>query len=249
MNALKYAEWASHYDPENKEMQLLRAHGISFEHKDILEIGSGTGRFSGKILPHCNKLVCIDPDENAMSVLNSTLSDSRLEAHTTTLEKMILNKDSFDYVVFPWSLYLINNQSEVLRIAKSCLKPHGKIVVLQALSGEYETEAANLYARYKPLSAYSDACSLLPPLIESIFGNVSTDRLFTFFEFDSIEQVVECSLFFVEDEEGETPSNERTDSFMRRLHDYVEQNGKVILSDEVLLIIAEKRCEQCLTEN
>ena len=240
MNALKYAEWASHYDPENKEIQLLQAHGISFDRKDILEIGCGTGRFSGKILPHCNKLVCIDPDENVMSVLNSTFNSLRLETYTTTLEKMSFDKDLFDYVIFPWSLYLINNQTEVLHVAKNCLKPHGKIIVLQALSGEYETEAAILYTRYNPLSAYSDACSLLPNLIKSIFGNVLTDQLFTYFEFDSIEQVVDCSLFFVEDEEGESPSNEKIVLFKQRLRDYVEQNGKVILSDEVLLIISEK---------
>ena len=240
MNSIKYSEWAAHYDPKNLEIQLLHNHGLSFKGTKVLEIGCGTGRFTKRIIDSCSSITCIDPDVGAVSLLQTSIISPKLRVICGTLETIVLENDYYDYVIFPWSLYLIPNQYEVLSLSKQYLKPGGRIIVLQAKSGEYEEEISVLYNTYDSMGVYSQACASLPALVSSIFGNISTDTLNTYFEFDSIEQVVDCSLFFIEDEEGQPPCESDISKLRERLLSYLTPNGKIIMSDIVTLIIAEK---------
>ncbi len=240
MNSQKYAEWASHYDPQNLEIQLLHNHGLNFEGTKVLEIGCGTGRFTKRIIDSCSSITCIDPDENAIEYLKASIISPKLQIICGTLESVVLENDYFDYVVFPWSLYLIQNQYEVLSLSKQYLRPGGRIIILQAKSGEYEEEISALYNSYDSMMAYTKACDSLPALVSSVFETASTDTLNTFFVFDSIEQVIDCSLFFVEDEEGQTPSESSISKLRERLLAYLTPAGKVVMSDIVELIFSEK---------
>ena len=240
MNSIKYDEWASHYDPYNLEMRCLKNCGIDFGKKKVLEIGSGTGRFTKRILQDCEEITCVDPDSDALSFLKETLPSKKMQVICGTLESVDLKPNYYDYIVFPWSLYLILNQKEVLTLSKKYLKLNGCVIVLQAMSGEYEEEAAILYHSYNPLKAYDHACGTIPALVADVFGNVTTTTLTTFFEFDSIDQTIDCSLFFAEDEEGRTPKEEAVSSLRKRLQSYLTDNGKVVMSDIVTVVIASK---------
>lgn len=202
MNGFKYAKWAKHYDPEQKELHILQQYGINFKDKKILEVGCGTGRFTERILPLCKKIICIDPDDVALSVLKSNLNDIRITMFKGTLETIPIQKGYFDYVVFPWSMYLIDNKEVNLKLAYDSLTSTGKLIILQANSGEYENEIAHLYSKYDSLDAYSMACDELPNLVKKVFDNVICDTLHTYFSFNTIDEVIENSLFFIEDEEG-----------------------------------------------
>lgn len=240
MNSIKYDEWSSHYDPFNLEMRCLKNCGINFERKRVLEIGSGTGRFTKRILQFCEEITCIDPDPGALNILKESLPSTKIQIICGTLESVDLKTDYYDYVVFPWSLYLIHNQNEVLSLSKKYLKLDGCVIVLQAMSGEYEEEIANLYNSYNPLKSYDLACKTIPALIADVFEHVRTTTLTTFFEFDSINQTIDCSLFFIEDEEGKLPKEEAITSLRKRLQAYLTNDGKVVMSDIVSVIIASK---------
>ena len=241
MNSIKYDEWASHYDPYNLEMRCLRSCNISFAKKKVLEVGCGTGRFTKRILQDCEEITCVDPDTDAITFLRESLPSTKIHSICGTLETIESKTNYYDYVVFPWSLYLISNQKEVISLSKKYLKPNGCVIVLQAMSGEYEEETAILYNTYNPLKAYDTACERIPSIVANVFGNVTTTTLTTYFEFDSIDQTIDCSLFFVEDEEGKPPKEEAVLSLRNRLLSYLSNNGKVIMSDNVSIIIAAKK--------
>lgn len=240
MNAIMYAEWAKHYDPNQKEIQILSRHGISFEGKKILEIGSGTGRFTERMLPLCAEIVCVEPDNNALSVLKNNLCDSKLTIINGTLDTVSVPSGYFDYVVFSWSMYLVEDVEKNLRLSLDALAQDGYLVVLQANSGEYEEEIARLYSKYNPLDAYETAYDSLPQLIKEVFGNVTCDTLDTYFIFDNINQVIDCSLFFIEDEEGHISNEESINTLRDRLHQYLTDEGTVKMSDVVSIFIAKK---------
>lgn len=240
MNALKYAEWAKHYDPEQKEILCLASHGINFEGKRILEVGCGTGRFTERILPNCTEIHCIDPDEKNLDILRVNLCDSRLNISCGTLDTVSIKQNYYDYVIFSWSMYLVEDKEQNLVLAYNALNHNGCVIILQANSGEYEEEIAQLYSNYNSLSAYQTAYNSLPDLVKKTFGNVECDIIHAYFYFDSIEQIIESSLFFIEDEEGHTPSKEAIDFLRKRLVAYITVDGKVKLSDNVSLFIAKK---------
>jgi len=240
MNGVKYAQWAKYYDPQQKEIHILQQHGIDFENKKILEVGCGTGRFTERVLPFCKEIFCIDPDDVALSVLRTNFNDIRMTIVNGTLETIPIKKECFDYVVFPWSMYLIENKEKNLRLAYDSLVSDGNLIILQANSGEYENEIAQLYRKYDSLDAYTMACDKLPSLIKKVFGNIDCDTLCTYFSFNTIEEVIENSLFFIEDEEGELPNENAINALRNRLNSYITPSGKIIMSDIVSVFIASK---------
>ena len=240
MNGIKYAEWASHYDPFKKELSCLKKNGISFKGKRVLEVGCGTGRFTKRILEDCREVVSIDPDERALEVLKSSIHDTRLQLYRGTLETVTLQKDSYDFVVFPWSMYLIENKHLNLDIALSLLSANGYVVILQANSGEYEEEVARLYSNYDPLDAYHSTYDSLADIVKQVFGNVICDTLVTEFYFSDANDVVDNSLFFIEDEEGIPPDSKSIETFRERLAKYALPDGRIKLSDVVSVFLAKK---------
>lgn len=240
MNGIKYAEWAKHYDPQQKELHILQQHGIDFKNKKILEVGCGTGRFTERMLPLCKEIVCIDPDDAALSVLRNNLNDTRITIFKGSLETIDIKKEYFDYVVFPWSMYLIADKEKNLKLAYDSLVMTGTLIILQANSGEYESEIAHLYNKYDSLDAYTMACDKLPNFVKKVFNNVDCDTLYTYFSFNNIDEVIENSLFFVEDEEGYLPNENAIRALRNRLSSYITTNGKIIMSDVVSVFIARK---------
>lgn len=240
MNGKKYYEWSKHYDPQKLELECLYSHGIDFNASTVLEVGCGTGRFTERILPTCKEVLSIDPDRDALDVLQKNIRSAKLSLKLGTLETLQIKENYFDYVVFPWSMYLIVNKLKNLKIAYNSLKFGGKLIVLQAKSGEYENEIAQLYSSYDSLSEYYSAWSVLEQLIKNVFGNVVCDSLCTYFYFDTIDQLIENSLFFIEDEEGILPGCEAIEDLKKRLTSYISLNGQIKMTDIVDVFISKK---------
>lgn len=241
MNAAKYSEWAKHYDPEFFELDFLEKSEINFNNKNVLEVGCGTGRFTQRIAPIVNNMVCIDPDKEALIVCRNHFHQNNIKILLGTLEVIPIPSDSFDIVVFPWSMYMIDEKKKNLQIAYNALKVGGKLVVLQANSGEFEEEVAKLYSHYSSLDAYGSAYNVLSEVIGSVFGNVVSTEMITYFLFDNVNQVIDCSLFFIEDEEGKLPSDEKITQFRERLTKYELLDGRIKMTDVVSVFLATKK--------
>lgn len=240
MNGKKYYEWSKHYDPQKLELECLYSHGIDFTSSKVLEVGCGTGRFTERILPICKEVLSIDPDREALYVLKKYIQSDKLSVELGTLETLQLKENYFDYVVFPWSMYLIADKLKNLEIAYKSLRFGGKLIVLQAKAGEYESEIAQLYNSYDSLNEYYSAWSVLEQLIKNVFGNVVCDSLCTYFYFDTIDQLIDNSLFFIEDEEGILPSCEVIEGLKKRLTTYISSNGQIKMTDIVDVFISKK---------
>ncbi|MGI6523719.1 MAG: class I SAM-dependent methyltransferase [Bdellovibrionota bacterium] len=164
-------------------MQVLAELGIDFHDKKVLEVGAGTGRFTQRILPFCKEIVCVDPDDEALLVLRDNISDKRVSVLKGTIETVPLKKEYFDYAVYLWSMHLIDEKEKVLQICYDSLIRGGCVVILQAISGDYEKEKNRLYSKYDMMDVYDTTCEDLIKVLEKVFGRVTCDTLNTFFFF------------------------------------------------------------------
>ncbi len=112
------------------------------EGKSLLEIGSGCGGITGLFCRKCDRVVAVD-----LSRRRSTINAWRNKT-ANNLEIMVGNfediriEEKFDYVtligVLEYSIYYINSDSpfvDMLKRAKSYLKPGGKLIV--AIENKY----------------------------------------------------------------------------------------------------------------
>ena len=241
MSANDYYEWSKHYDPNLLELKFLTNKGINFSGKKVLEIGCGTGRFTERIFPYASEIMGIDPNESAVEICKQHLNKPSVKIYTGTLETVVIPKCYFDYAVFSWSMYMIDEKERNVRLAYESLQPGGKLIVLQANSGEYEEEVSNLYRHYASLEAYKNTYKVLSSLISKVFGNVETGTLNTYFIFDDADQVIQKSLFFVEEEEGIPPTKQSIKLFRKNLRKYYTDEGQIMMTDVVSVFIAAKK--------
>lgn len=241
MNQEMYHEWAKHYDYENIELRVLKQHNIDFTNKIVLEVGCGTGRFTNRIIPSAREIVAIDPCESAIELCKKHTTDNNVTYIVGTLEDLNIPSNMFDYVVFSWSMYLIENKVLNLQIAHSALKQDGALIVLQASSGEFEEEGNKLYETYSPIREYSSTNSVLEEALHNTFGNVDRDEIKTHFIFSSIDEVVDYALMFVEDSEGKYPSEDVISLFKNTITKYKQDDGTFKLTDIVDLFISWKK--------
>ena len=239
MNAKKYCEWAKHYDPDYIELKYLSENGVDFDKKKVLEVGCGTGRFTQRITPFVSELMGIDPDVNAIKICQRLQQDN-IKIQLGTLETTLVPQNHYDYVVFSWSMYMIDEKEKNIRLAYASLRPGGKMIILQANSGEFEEEVSKLYSHYSSLDVYGNACEALSIILHKVFDNVHEGTIVTSFLFDSIDQVINNSLFFIEDEEGITPSTQSITQFENNLKKYCAADGKIKMTDIVSVFIATK---------
>ena len=241
MNVNKYYEWSSHYDLEMNEIKHLFDQGISFTGKNVMEVGCGTGRFTSRIMKMAKTIEAIDPCEEAIEHCKKEFSNvDSVTFQVATLFDYQDYKKKYDIVVFSWSIYLVDNLLENLKITKEILNDGGKVVILQANKGEYEEEVSKLYENYDSLAAYENANSVLEQLLSRLFCSVRVSQLKCYFTFDDVDQIVDLSTFFVVDEEGQNPSEEKIKQFRERLKHYRNSGGKYILDDLVDVYIATK---------
>ena len=240
MNVESYYTWSLCYDKEQKELDVLKKLGALSLSSEILEVGCGTGRLTARLANGVNKIVAIDPDGDAIAFCKMKYSFTNVLFYQSSLEDLVCQK-KFDYVIYSWSMYLIKDKENSLFLAKSLLKKGGKIIVLQANSGEYESNIAKLYSKYDSLARYGDACNALEPIMEKIFGNVSCETLLTHFSFSDIEDLVARSLFFIEDEEGFVPSSSQINSFKNDMAKYKKPDDSFHLTDIVSVFYSEKK--------
>jgi len=122
-------------DPEGIEIKTVLKN-LSFEGKDVLEIGCGDGRLTLKYAETARSVVAIDPLEESIDKAKSNQPknlERRLEFRVGRGEKLAFPDQSFDAVFFSWSLCCtdVPKMDRALDEAFRVLRPGGTLINLQ----------------------------------------------------------------------------------------------------------------------
>lgn len=246
MNVEKYEEWCQYYDPEQKELKLLRSL-IDLNNKTILEVGCGTGRLSFRILPYVRKLVGIDKEEGAIRICDQKKQKSIFHdrAEFITIDANFMNFPSsfFDIVIFSWSIYLISDKTSILENVKKILKENGIVVVLQPIAGYFEEILFHFYknSNLEQFAAHSSESLIL---LKKLFNNCIEHTLKSYFVFPTIEKTKEMIEFFIQDEDFRPLSDEEKIFLRKKLKNFINNSGQIVLSDIVKIMISKKATNQ-----
>jgi SAM-dependent methyltransferase len=128
-------ELTINYDPEETELKAAEKF-VSFKEKDVLEIGCGEGRFTSKYFGKTKSTIAIDFDPEAIRKANSSKTSPLYLKHGATrflegdAEKLEFRAESFDVVIYSWSLCCLEDPLRSLREASRVLRSDGKLLNL-----------------------------------------------------------------------------------------------------------------------
>lgn len=93
-------------DPEGAHLAAL--HRLAdFAGQDVLELGCGDGRLTVGIAADAARVLAFDPDADAVATARRTLPSDlaeRVEYRVASGTELEIEPESFDLVVFSWSL-------------------------------------------------------------------------------------------------------------------------------------------------
>jgi ubiquinone/menaquinone biosynthesis C-methylase UbiE len=190
-------------DPEGIETKTVLKH-LSFDGKDVLEIGCGDGRLTFKYAEMARRVVAIDPIEESIEKAKSYRPKNlhqRLEFLVGQGEKLTFPDQSFEIVFFSWSLCCtdIPKMGKALDEASRVLRPGGTLINLQPSLHQPFSNGAVSYLIQKKFGTSVDderyrqsrfALKYLV-LIEERFKLVAEEELTVNSYFDTIDEAVD----------------------------------------------------------
>ena len=122
-------------DPEGVEIKVARKY-VTFDKKDVLEVGCGEGRLTFQYAPETKRVTAIDPSRKAiLSARKKVPKDlvGVLKFRVGRGEDLDFPDESFDLVFFTWSLCCtdISVMGKAVREAWRVLRPRGLLVSIQ----------------------------------------------------------------------------------------------------------------------
>jgi ubiquinone/menaquinone biosynthesis C-methylase UbiE len=118
-------------NPEKILSNIGLAAGMTF-----VDVGSGEGYFAipaARMVGMTGKVIAVDIDESAISRLRQNANDeglSRISAEVRSAEETVACESCADFVFFGINLHDFKEPAQVIRNAKSMLKPSGLLVDL-----------------------------------------------------------------------------------------------------------------------
>lgn len=92
------------HDPEQREVQSLRALVPTFAGARVCEVGCGDGRLTRRYLHEARSVLAIDPDEAAIAKFRSDLPAGALDVRAIGFERLPASDGPFDAIIFSWCL-------------------------------------------------------------------------------------------------------------------------------------------------
>ena len=122
-------------DPEGSEVRVTRRH-VSFEGRDVLEVGCGSGRLTFQYAPSARSVVAVDPSRGAIAGAKKHLNrfpEPNLTFRVANAESLPFHEESFDIVFFAWSLCCtdVPAMGRALAEAWRVLRPQGVLASMQ----------------------------------------------------------------------------------------------------------------------
>jgi SAM-dependent methyltransferase len=237
-------------DPESVELKASEKY-VSFEDKDILEIGCGEGRFTAKYLDKARSVVAIDTDANSLQI-----ADTRIPLHlrrkvrflTKDAENLDLGSESFDVVIFSWSLCCIPDPYKALKEARRVLRSRGKLLNLMP-DAVPTFETATIQKIGGKDAVYEGSIIGFRALIDSVregfFLPFDEQRVIFHTYFDGMVDFIDwlpSKLGPLNKEEFKSLSEEALDEIKKYASAFLTQDGGGLLVKDALIVSnSEKR--------
>ena len=119
----KMYHWVRNYTIK-KKVKLINS--FNSQERTILDIGAGTGDFLAACATNGWKITGIEPNENARSLANSKILNSKFQIHSDLEE---LNSETFNIITMWHVLEHVPDLNEYVKKSKSLLKPNGTLII------------------------------------------------------------------------------------------------------------------------
>ena len=162
-NASKWDEIRTLYVDDTEVERQLLALFPEGEVRDLLDIGTGTGRIVQVCAPRVGRAIGVDLSREMLMVARSNLERARLRNCTVrhgNMYQLPLSGESFDVVTVHQVLHYAEQPAEVIREAARVLRPGGRLVVVDFLAHQVEqlrAEHAHRWLGFEP-DAVKDWC-------------------------------------------------------------------------------------------
>lgn len=229
-----YDAWCNHYDHSEEEMKTVHRY-ISFFQKDILEIGCGTGRFTQKMLSDDpTSIIAIDNSPESLEIAKIKITDKRVSfvcMDAYEYHSFFNRQQTFDYVVFSWSLHKLKHIASVLGNYKRLLNPNGALIILSPITSDYDYFMRCV--RYNN----NEENQIINQLIDFLYNqsNSIIDYIKTSFLFSDVHEAFSKNSFFWIYKDGSELKKDEIDRIYYELNRHLNSDGSVEITDKVIL--------------
>jgi len=232
----QYNEWASCYDPMQKEIKKLRQF-IDLKDKRVLDIGCGTGRLTFRLAKYAENIIGIDNDYFAI-----TLARALNEFKNTSFEhcdaiKLPIFPHKFDVIFFSWSLNYMADACAAIKEAVVQLSEHGQIVIMYTAKGDYENLMQDSSDNETILCENYDVATR--ELQKNNF-TLRHDEIDSEFVFSSVDDAVDKNEFFFKVDKNVKNYDVCVKNFRVALQNRAAIDGSISIDDKVKLLIARR---------
>lgn len=122
--------WTNFFANSGAEISLIKEK-VNLPTAQVLEMGCGNGRLTHQLALYARHVVGIDLDERLIEFADAhaaSVEIPNLKFLKMSGEELGFPDQSFDLVVLPWMLHMVQNKEALLKEAKRVLKPQGKLI-------------------------------------------------------------------------------------------------------------------------
>lgn len=191
-----------HHNWDDSDVSLIR-NLCTLKDKRVLEVGCGDGRITFSLAPHCRSIVGVDLDPIFIEAANQRLhagEEQNIQFLEMDAGQLQLSDETFDAVLFPWVLQMVNDPGKALKEAHRVLKRGGHLLVIGLRS---DADYDKIIGQFVLDSAVIDATTCYNNPIVNAFGHIENEIAadkglgFSYF-FENLELAYEAFLFAFE---------------------------------------------------
>ena len=237
-----WSGWSKLYHPHDFEVFTLKTLFPELSQLKVLEVGCGDGRVSQNLVGECSKVTAIDIEKDLIEQLAKSNSNL-VEYFEMSGTELLFPDNSFDLILFSWSLHQMKPMITPLKEAFRCLKESGHLVIFGLTEkGQYddviEEFGKNPGHHITQSDEFIQSVTEVfgKPRIEKRIGNNSEFG----FKFDNDEIAVKNWLWSLENWHSYEISTRDEEKILSIMKNYKKDNG-YFLDIYGTLIVVEKK--------
>jgi len=237
---IKLNEWYSaYYDPNGFEFKKILKEG-KLKGKNVLELGTGTGRITFNLVKHAKHVTTIDNDKDALNYCEMKAKELNIK-NLTFIQKNIKNlseiKGKYDVIVSGWSgLHYSEEKDKLIKSLYNLLRKNGILIIIEAYSGSDYMKVLNTIRARPNLNVDSKQKELKDALFQ-VFGNVDENIVNSYYKYPTIEKAEEAFKIELVYEEGVIWTDKDSDKLKKALN---KLDNPLKISEPPLFYICKK---------